>query len=114
MVERTLNLSIGLIKMEQAKELLQDLNSIEGVKADFYRSHIEMKDLSVNVIINFDITIKVTVTIHIALYLLKFLNKEKSRDNEPIVVECKNIEIVQGDSKEEVESKLNKAIEESK
>ena len=89
------------IDRTQANELVEDLNSIEGVKGGHYlkESTLEFKELFAPLI--FDI--------------IKFFEKEKSRNGKPIIIrynKINKIEIIQGDKIEIIENKVNQIINE--
>lgn len=96
---------IGIEKI-QAKELIEDLNSISGVDCNYItkESPIEVKEILTSLILDIGKGIGVSL---IVTFILKFLKKEESRDNQPIIIENSNIRIIQGDSKEQIENKIN-------
>ena len=102
------------IDRTQANELVEDLNSIEGVKGGHYlkESTLEFKELFAPLI--FDIGVGVVVAF-IAKAILKFFEKEKSRNGKPIIIrynKINKIEIIQGDKIEIIENKVNQIINE--
>ena len=70
-------------------------------------SQIEFKEICVPIVIFIkDVSIGVIAGL-ITHKILKFFEKEKSTDGKPITIENSNVKIVQGDSKQEIENKVN-------
>ncbi|MEK6984026.1 MAG: hypothetical protein AABX33_05610 [Nanoarchaeota archaeon] len=102
------NLSVLGVTKSQVNELLNDLNSIQGVSARHLETKIEFKEICVPIIIEIGGAIVIAVVANLITdRIKKFFDKEKSIDNEPITIEYKNINIIQGDSKEKIENNVN-------
>lgn len=106
-MERESIVEVEGVSKHQVKELIDDLNSIEGVKAGYYitESPIEFKEIFVPLIIAFGAGVSSAVVAH---YIIKFLEKEKSLDGKPIVIEFSKTrtKISQGETKEQIKEKL--------
>ena len=104
-----IQLTILGIKNEQASELIEDLRSIEGVKSAYNvleLSGAEIKALMCPIELLLTVGIG-TISGVLANIITKFLEKETPVNNTPITVQIKNIQITQGDSKQEIENKIN-------
>ncbi len=96
------------IKRGQEKELIENLQSIEGIGARQYVEELELKEMVVPIMINIGVSVASALITH---YIIKFFEKERSRDNKPIVIKGGNVQIIQGDNKEEIENKINVILE---
>jgi len=96
---------LGLTKPE-VKTLIDDLNSIDGVKAGFVikESVIEFKSIFTDIVINLIIPVGVSIISHC---IIKFFEKTKTQNNKPIIINYNNIQIIQGESLEEIENKVS-------
>ena len=96
-------LDIEGINKTQANKLVDSFNSIEKINASIIENKIKFKELSTQIAITLATGV---VSSMIAYIILKFFEKEKSIDNEPIIIECQNIKITQGEPQEIIENKI--------
>ena len=102
-------LDIEGINKNQAHELISQFNSIENVKAIVVEPQFEYKSLEIPILLELGKGVLIAI---IAGIILKFFQKEKSNDGNPIIINYKNtININQIDSKEEIERKVKEIIE---
>ena len=115
-MDKEINLILEGVTKEQVTGLIRNLNSIRGVKADFHLrddvfSQIETKETCIPLALRIAENVSSGI---IAYFITKFFDKEKSIDREPIMIENKNIQIVQGDSLQTTENKINIIIKNQK
>lgn len=109
-ISRRLYLEVKGIKIPQADELLKDLRTIEGIDEvkHYLQESIEFKEICAPIVVYITESIAVGVIANlISEKIKKFFDKEKSIDKEPIVIQIQNININQGESKQQIENKIN-------
>ena len=96
-------LDIEGINKTQTKKLVDSFNTTENSNANVIKNKIEFKELSTQIAITLATGVVSSI---IAYIILKFFENEKSFDNEPIIIECQNIKITQGEPQDIIENKI--------